>query len=271
MNSTAQKNKGLQIGQEVGAGEQIGGPTGDSPRSGGHPAAGKASAKRPRLKLTRDLLKPTEYVRLLNGEFSQWAFNEERALELKGRWRQAVYQAGEGAPVDLEIGTGNGYHFAHLATKSPERGLLGIELKFKPLIQSIRRALKAGAENARIARYDAAQIGDLFDEGELNNVYIHFPDPWPKERQWKHRLIQDDFLIMLHKLMRPGTFVDFKTDSLDYFEWAMERFRKSPFELTRETRDLHHSEWKDENFVTHFERIFLNQGVKINYARLVRR
>ncbi len=228
------------------------------------------SRRTPRMALTRDLRRPTEYVTLMNGEYSEWALNEERAPKNRGQWRTNVFKVGADHPLDLEIGTGNGYHFAHLAEKSPERALVGLELKFKPLIQSIRRALRTGAKNARIARYDANLLEHLFGPEELNNVYIHHPDPWPKERQWKHRLIQSDFLVVLHGLMKPGSFVDFKTDSREYFEWAIERFKTSPFQVTRESWDLHRSEWQSENFVTHFETIFLSKGQPIHYARLVK-
>jgi tRNA (guanine-N7-)-methyltransferase len=117
-------------------------------------------------------------------------------------------------------------------------------------------------------RYDASSLTDVFAELELNNVYIHHPDPWPKKRHWKHRLIQTEFLEQLHGLMRSGSFMDFKTDSRDYFEWAVPLFKASRFQLTRETWDLHKSEWAGENFVTHFETIFLSKGQPIHYARL---
>jgi tRNA (guanine-N7-)-methyltransferase len=223
--------------------------------------------KKPRMALTKNLRRPTEYVQQLNGEFSQWAFNEERAPLNKGQWRKE-FGVSDASPLDLEIGTGNGYFFAHLAQKNSDRSLVGIELKFKPLIQSIRRALKTGAKNARILRYDAARVEDIFAAGELNNVYIHHPDPWLKKRQWKHRLIQKEFLDELYAVMRPGSFVDFKTDSRDYFEWAVPLFKESKFQLTRETWDLHNSEWAGENFITAFETIFLKQGQAIHYARL---
>ena len=226
--------------------------------------------QKPRMALTRNLRHPTEYVRQMNGEFSKWAFNEERAQALRGEWREKGFGVSENHPLDLEIGTGNGKHFAHLAAKFPERSILGIEIKFKPLIQSIKRALVGDRENARILRYDACRLDDLFKEGELNNVYIHHPDPWPKERQWKHRLIQDNFLVMIHGLMRPGTFIDFKTDDRPYFDWAVERFHRSKFRVVRETYDLHNSEWSGENFVTQFETIFLAKGQPIHYTRLVR-
>lgn len=234
-------------------------------------SAPQKSQRRPRMALTRDLRRPTEYVRMLNGEFSEWAFNEERAPLFKGKWREQAFKTSETHPLDLEIGTGNGYHFAHLAAKKPGHALVGIEIKFKPLIQSIRRALRAGSTNARIVRYDASLLDDLFAAGELNDVYIHHPDPWPKERHWKHRLIQKDFLESLFALQRLGAFVDFKTDSEDYYDWSLALFKDSPYEVVRETRDLHRSEWKDENFVTHFESIFLSKGQPIFYARLLKK
>jgi tRNA (guanine-N7-)-methyltransferase len=231
----------------------------------------KQSVRLPqRMPLTRNLRRPTEYVQMLNGEFSKWAFNEERAPLLKGKWREQVFEVPATHGLDLEIGTGSGNHFAHLAAKNPDRSLVGIELKFKPLIQSIRRAVRAGSVNARILRYDASLLEHLFAAGELNNVYIHHPDPWPKKRSWKHRLIQDLFLESLFGLMQPGSYVEFKTDSRDYFDWSVEHFKRSKFDLTRVTWNLHQSEWKDENFVTQFEDLFLKQGLPIHYARLVR-
>ncbi len=65
-------------------------------------------------------------------------------------------------PVDLEIGTGNGLYFAHRAINFPNRCLIGLELRYKPLIQSIRRVIKAGHGNARVARYNAYLLPELF-------------------------------------------------------------------------------------------------------------
>ncbi len=226
--------------------------------------------KRPRLTATRTLPNPTEYVKDLNGKYAKYAFDEERAHQIKGEWRAKSFGVAGDHPMDLEIGTGNGTHFAHLAKKSPERALVGIEIKYKPLIQSIRRALGEGSKNARIVRYDASHLEDIFNPGELNNVFIHHPDPWPRKRSWKHRLIQDEFLTMLHALMRPGSYLNFKTDSEEYYDWSSERFARGPFRMSRETRDLHTSDWKDENFITQFETIFLSKGQPIFYARLER-
>lgn len=222
-----------------------------------------------RLKRTSNITNPTSYIQALNGEFAEYAFNEERAPQFRGVWRQLAFGREVTTPLDLEIGTGNGFFFAHQAAKEPNRLLVGIEIKFKPLIQSIRRVVRMGGTNARIARYDAGRVQDLFAPEELDNVFIHFPDPWErKRRQHKNRLIQPEFLVELHKLQKPGSWLEFKTDSRDYFDWAVECFRGSPYQFTGLTYDLHQSEFAPLNFVTHFENIFLRKKQPIHWARL---
>lgn len=215
-------------------------------------------------------LEVNPYVKLLKEDFAQWAFDEEKSQAFKGKWRELAFAgAPENKPMDLEIGTGNGYHFEKLASDQEGKRLtLGMELKYKPLIQTIRRTVRLKLKDARMFRYDASYLSDVFASGELNNIYIHFPDPWPKIRHHKNRLIQDEFLKETFELQRPGSFIEFKTDSLPYFEWASEIFKRGPYKLTAESRDLHNSEWKSLNFVTQFESLFLAQGLKINYARL---
>lgn len=221
-----------------------------------------------RLFRTKDIPNPNEYVQALKGEYSRWAFNEEEAPLKRGSWRAEVFEVPPESPLDLEIGTGNGYHFAHRAAQFPERNLVGIELKYKPLIQSVRRAINAQAENMRGVRYNARLLGNLFAPNELNQVFIHFPDPWEKKRQQKHRLIQKEYMDLLHTLQQPGSLIEFKTDSRSYFDWALEIFKGSPYRLERVSFDLHQSEFAQENFVTHFEQIFLRQGLPIHYALL---
>ncbi|MBK9040506.1 MAG: tRNA (guanine-N7)-methyltransferase [Bdellovibrionales bacterium] len=221
-----------------------------------------------RLSRSKEIPRPNAYVKALDGDFSEWAFNEERALHLKGLWREKVFGQGADYPVDLEVGTGNGYFFAHRCQVESDRGLVGIEIKFKPLIQTIRRALRGGASNARMARFNASLVDLLFEEGELNNIFIHHPDPWDKKKKHKHRLIQDSYLAKLFQLQRSDCFLEFKTDSRDYFDWSVERFKRSSYRIGGLTYDLHRSEFGQGNFVTHFEQIFTRQGHPIHYAIL---
>lgn len=225
--------------------------------------------RRPRINITRLLPMHNDYTRALDGEFREYAFNEERAPENKGKWRSEIFQQAPSVPLDLEIGTGNGTHFADLSEKNPDRCFVGIELKYKPLIQSIRRVVQhKGMKNARICRFHAFNVDMLFDDQELNNIYIHFPDPWVTPKKPKNRLVNRRTLSTLFKMQRPGSFIEFKTDSREYFLWALEEIAASPYTLEFQTLDLHRSERASENFVTQFENIFLRQGLQINYALL---
>ncbi len=223
------------------------------------------------IRLTKNIPKPTYYAAAIDGEFANYSFNEERAHAFRGKWREDVFKVNESVPFDLEIGTGNGFYFAHHAISYPERCLLGIEIKYKPLIQSIRRALRQGCENARIARYNANYIWELFKDNELDNVYIHFPDPWVKRSKKKNRLINAKFLLEMHKKQKENSFIEFKTDSLDYFIWAHEFFKASEYVIEDLTYDLHSSKFASTNFVTHFEKIFIKQDIKINYLKAYKR
>lgn len=219
---------------------------------------------------TKGLKRPNEYVQALSGELENFAFDEEECLKFKAKWKSEVFNVGDDVPLDLEIGTGNGFHFGHRALSQPERCLIGIELKYKPLVQAIRRVLREGGTNARIMRYNAVLLKNVFAKGELDDVFIHFPDPWEKLRQQKHRLIQDEFLSDLFDLQKPGSHIEFKTDSRDYFLWAMEKFKDSPYKILGSSEDLHNSEFAENNFVTHFESIFLRKGQPIHYCSLLR-
>lgn len=223
-----------------------------------------------RLSRTKTIPVPNAYVLALQGEFSPWSYDEERAPQFRGQWRSGAFLAPESVPVDLEIGTGNGLHFAEHSLKHPDRCLIGLELKYKPLIQSIRRCVRAGQTNARIARYNAYLLPELFTPGELNDVFIFFPDPWEKSRNHKHRLIQDEFLERMHTMQRPGSRLYFKTDSRDYFDWSLARFQRSLYTVEAFSYDLHKSDLAAGNFVTQFESIFIRQGTPIGYARLLR-
>ncbi len=224
--------------------------------------------RRPQINFTKELKFTNYYTTALQREFKDFAFDEERAPINRGKWRSEIFKMPEDYPVDLEVGTGNGGHFQHRSLQKPERGLVGIELKYKPLIQTIRGCLKNKSNNARICRYHAMNLDLLFEPGELNDIFIHFPDPWTSPRKPKNRFVNTRVLDWLWELQRPGSFIDFKTDSREYFLWSMEQIRESKYKIIFETLDLHSTELKAENFITQFERIFMRQGFEINFVRL---
>src|SRR5690606_28115480 len=99
---------------------------------------------------------------------------------------------------------------------------------------------------------------------------IHFPDPWVSPRKPQNRFVCARVLNWLYKLQRPGSKLEFKTDSREYFLWAMNEIKDTPYRVEFETLDLHQSPQASENFVTQFERIFMGHGIDINFVRLVK-
>lgn len=224
---------------------------------------------RPLINKTSTLPKPNEYTLALENELRHLAFSEERAPANKGQWRK-IMGVDAAIPMDLEVGTGNGLFFAHHASTRKDRALVGLELKYKPLIQSIRRAQRFGCKNVAITRFHAFNLDQIFEVGEINNVFIHFPDPWTSPKKPKNRLTNAWFLNMIHGLQAPESYLNFKTDSRELFLWSLEEIKKTPYKVEFQTLDLHKSEWQSQNFTTGFEKIFITQGVEINFIRLAK-
>lgn len=226
----------------------------------------------PRTNLTRNLPKPNAYALALDNEYRDYAFNEERAPLNKGQWRSQVFKTSDDKPMDVEIGTGTGMHFAHHALKFPERYVVGLELKYKPLIQSIRRAQVTEARNSAICRYHAFDLDLLFAKNEINNVYIHFPDPWVTPRKPKNRVVNQQILDTIYEMQRPGSFLEFKTDSREYFLWSLDEIKQSKYKVEFQTLNLYKEggSYFENNFQTTFEKIFVKQGIEINYIKLTK-
>src|SRR5690606_9973844 len=158
-------------------------------------------------------------------------FDLEQAKKLKGKWKQDSFKVTQDVPMDLEIGTGNGFFFAHHCFQNPMRAVVGLEIKYKPLHQTLRRAESLGAVNGRGIRMHASEVDQIFEPNEIDNVYIYFPDPWPKKRHHKNRLIQLDFLHRIYDLQKDNAFFEFKTDNPEYFDWTVEKLKQSPYRI----------------------------------------
>ncbi|KCZ49607.1 hypothetical protein HY17_00500 [Hyphomonas sp. CY54-11-8] len=124
----------------------------------------------------------------------------------------------------LEIGFGGGEHLAEQARRNPEVGFIGCE----PFVEGMAKALTQvdadGLDNVRLRMDDARPLIDGLAPGSLARVFIMFPDPWPKKRQQKRRLIQPDFLESLHRACRKGARIRFATDVTSYADEALWRF-----------------------------------------------
>jgi tRNA (guanine-N7-)-methyltransferase len=130
--------------------------------------------------------------------------------------------------VWLEAGFGAGEHLATQAAGHPDALLLGAE----PFVNGIAACLAhlddAALTNVRLLHGDVRSLMARLPDGVLDRVYVLFPDPWPKTRHKKRRLIEPGFIGEAARLMRPGAVLRFATDWADYADWTLERFIASP-------------------------------------------
>ena len=213
------------------------------------------------------------YIRELSEDHKGWAFSFSEAQHLRGKWRQ-VFSKNYKGPLHLEIGPGNGRHFARLCLDKPGESFLAVEFKYKASAQTIKRVRKSHSLNGRLIHCDASLIGNLFKDQELNNIYIHFPDPWlKKRRQKKHRLLQENFCQEIYKLQKPGSFLELKTDSEEYLNSSVQWLKKAGYRLSRYSLDLYKGRSDEKSFMedlSWFELLFFQKKAPVRYALFVR-
>ncbi len=130
---------------------------------------------------------------------------------------------GNRAPVIMEIGFGNGEATWQMAGAHPEENYIGVEVHRPGVGHLLLKIEKHGIRNIRIACADAAEfLRKRIPEGSLEGVRIYFPDPWPKKRHHKRRIIQPSFVRLLASRMRPGAILHVATDWEPYAEHMLE-------------------------------------------------
>jgi tRNA (guanine-N7-)-methyltransferase len=130
--------------------------------------------------------------------------------------------------VWLEIGFGGGEHLAEQARRRPQALMIGCEPFLNGVGSALRHIEEFDLQNVRLHAGDARDVLNALPEGSLDRVMVLFPDPWPKARHNKRRLVQDDSAAAMARVLKPGGRLRFVTDWKDYADWALERFLKTP-------------------------------------------
>ena len=126
---------------------------------------------------------------------------------------------GRSAPRMLEIGFGMGDGTATIAASHPENDYLGVEVHTPGVGALLKRIGEAGLDNVRIIRHDAVEVLEhMITDASRDGIHIFFPDPWPKKRHHKRRLIQPAFVTQLARKLKPGGYLHLATDWMDYAE-----------------------------------------------------
>lgn len=166
---------------------------------------------------------------------------------------------GRSALKILEIGFGMGETTADIAARHPENDYLGVEVHTPGVGSLLKRIAEAGAANVRIIQHDAVEVlRVMIPTASLDGVHIYFPDPWPKKRHHKRRLIQPPFIALLSSRMKPGAYLHVATDWENYALQILEVLAAEPALVNTASGFAPRPEWRPK---TKFE----TRGLKLGH------
>lgn len=177
----------------------------------------------------------------------------------KGKWH-AVF--GNTNTLHLELGTGKGTFITTLAGMNPELNYLGVEKVPDILFIAAQKAIAQGLPNLRFLHMDVENLIYIFEDGEVDRIYLNFSDPWPKKRHSKRRLTHRRFLELYKKVLKKPGEIHLKTDNQGFFEFSLNEFAEMGFRLRNITFDLHNSGFSG-NIMTEYEEKFRQLGQPI--------
>lgn len=191
--------------------------------------------------------------------------------KVKGLWNTEIFKNDN--PIRIEIGMGKGRFIMELAKRNPDINFVGIEKYSSVLLRAIQKmeAMETPLKNLVFIRMDAEDIMDIFNEGEVDRIYLNFSDPWPKDRHAKRRLPSRQFLARYDYILKKDGVVEFKTDNQDLFNFALEEVPEANWSIVAKTFDLHNDEKLNEgNIMTEYEERFSSMGNPI-YKYIIER
>ena len=177
--------------------------------------------------------------------------------EKKGSWREVF---GNDNPIHIEVGMGKGKFLTELAQLNPNINYIGIEKYSSVLIRAVEKREQIELSNLFFIRMDSEDINDVFAEGEIDQIYLNFSDPWPKDRHAKRRLTSHQFLHRYDQFLKRDGVIIFKTDNKALFDFSLEEVPVAGWKLENYTYDLHHSEYNEGNVMTEYEEKFSSMG-----------
>lgn len=189
--------------------------------------------------------------------------------QIKGNWNQVYFNNDN--PIVIELGCGNGEYTVGLAEKDPARNYIGIDVKGDRIYVGSTYAIENKLDNVGFLRTSVHQLEDFFEENEVAEIWITFPDPRPKDREEKRRLTYPRFMKIYKKILTEEGTLNLKTDNTGFFEYTLDLLQQGTVKnkSLAYTKDLDNSLMIDDHFgiETKYEKIWKARGSKIKYLK----
>ncbi len=182
----------------------------------------------------------------------------------KGAWRALKPDC---TALWVEVGCGKGKFTAETAKENPDVLLIAVERCREAMVVAMEKAMEMGLTNVFYIDMDVANIEDIFAPGEIDRLFINFPDPWPRKKNAKRRLTSRGFLEKYCRVVRENGEFHFKTDNAPLFAYSVEEFYACGLEVKNLTNDLHAK--GIVGIMTGYEEKFHALGTPINRCEVV--
>jgi len=184
---------------------------------------------------------------------------------LKGRWNSDWFRNSN--PIVLELGCGKGEYTVGMAEKYPEKNFIGIDIKGARMWRGARESLQRNLANAVFLRTRIEFTGSFFSAGEVDEIWLTFPDPQLKKKREKKRLSGPLFLNLYRQYLKDGGIVHLKTDSRALYDYSLSVVEANSLPVVSSLTDLYGGLTGDPLLSIHtfYEEKFLSQGTPITY------
>ena len=187
---------------------------------------------------------------------------------IKGKWRSSYFRNNN--PITLELACGRGEYSVNLAKRFPEKNFIGVDIKGERIWKGSTLALENQLTNVAFLRTPILLIENFFEPGEIDEIWITFPDPRPRKRDIKRRLTSPRYMDIYKKLVKQGSYIRLKTDNSQLYSYTLEETQnRNDIDDLQFTDDLYSSDLRTECFDirTRYEEMFAAKGEKIKYMR----
>jgi len=191
-------------------------------------------------------------------------------FSLRGKWNDDFFKNDN--PIIIEMGCGKGEYTVDLSDKYPERNFIGIDKKGARMWRGAKISNEEDRPNVAFVRIRAENIGMVFGPDEIDEIWITFPEPQPNSPRHSKRFTSPEFIERYRKVLKPGGTIHLKTDNDMFYNYTLDVIKEDGHHLIYNNSDLYANpgdpEVKDVIDVqTHYEKIWLEQGLTIKYLR----
>jgi len=191
-----------------------------------------------------------------------------KPVDIKGKWKEKHFK--NDFPITLELACGRGEYTLALARKNLKRNFIGVDIKGARIWKGARTAIQEELQNVAFLRTRIELIAYFFEKGEVDEIWITFPDPFLRKSKRNRRLTAPNFLMHYRKILKPGGLVHLKTDEPILAEFTLEVLAEDPqSKILYSDMDIYAKPLPSEDLAirTYYEQMHLEKGKTIKYIQ----